>query len=186
MVSGAGESARFQTPTGGATLNRVTGADPSAIYGSLTSNGRLFLVNPNGIVVGPTGVIDTAGLVLSTHPVRDAEFLAGRDMTFSGGSAASVVNRGAIRATGAGDVFLIARHVENAGSISAPGGTVGLAGGSEVLIRSTDTGDGRVACGRRQPLRAGRQQHRRGARDRGADPRWPRLPDRERGRRRIA
>jgi catechol 2,3-dioxygenase-like lactoylglutathione lyase family enzyme len=62
-----------------------------------------------------------------------------------GASAAAVVNQGTIRATGGGDVFLIARHVENAGSISAPGGTVGLAGGSEVLVRSTDTGDGRIA-----------------------------------------
>ncbi|MDB5569748.1 MAG: putative large exoprotein, partial [Hyphomicrobiales bacterium] len=142
---GAGETARFAVPAGGSTLNRVTGADPSAIYGSLSSNGRLFLVNPNGIVVGPTGVIDTAGLVLSTHSVKDAEFLAGGAMTFSGPSTASVVNSGVIRSTGGGDVFLIARQVENRGSISAPGGTVGLAGGTEILITASDSGDGRVA-----------------------------------------
>ena len=142
---GSGEAASFAVPTGGSTLNRVTGADPSAIYGTLTSNGRLFLVNPNGIVVGPTGVIDTAGLVLSTHSVKDAEFLAGGSMTFSGASNASVVNNGTIRSTGGGDVFLIARHVQNAGSISAPGGTVGLAGGMEILINASDSGDGRVA-----------------------------------------
>lgn len=142
---GTGESANFTTPTGGATLNRVTGTDPSAIYGTLTSTGRLILLNQNGIVVGPSGVIDTAGLILSTHSVKDAEFLAGGDMTFSGTSGASVINNGAIRSTGGGDVFLIARYVENNGKISAPGGAVGLAGGSEILLRASDVGDGRIA-----------------------------------------
>ena len=141
---GAGERTGFVVPQGGATLNRVTGGDVSSIYGSLSSNGRLFLVNPNGIVVGPSGTIDTAGLVLSTRDLSDAEFLAGRDMNFAGTSRGSIVNQGTIRSTGGGDVFLIARDVQNQGTISAPGGTVGLAGGTDVLIRASDSGDGRV------------------------------------------
>src|SRR5262245_5010748 len=50
---GAGETTRFlQDSNASAVLNRITGQDPSRIFGSLQSNGRVFLVNPNGIVFG--------------------------------------------------------------------------------------------------------------------------------------
>ncbi|MDP3715662.1 MAG: filamentous hemagglutinin N-terminal domain-containing protein, partial [Burkholderiales bacterium] len=46
---GAGELTRFQQQSAlSAVLNRVTGTDPSSILGALTSNGRVFLVNPHG------------------------------------------------------------------------------------------------------------------------------------------
>ena len=45
-----GELTRFQVPTSAsATLNRVTGGNASAIYGTLQSNGQVYLLNPNGI-----------------------------------------------------------------------------------------------------------------------------------------
>ena len=51
-----GEATKFIVPnSSSATLNRVVGGNPSAIYGTLQSNGALYLVNPNGIVVGPGG-----------------------------------------------------------------------------------------------------------------------------------
>ncbi|MDK9695788.1 MAG: filamentous hemagglutinin N-terminal domain-containing protein [Siculibacillus sp.] len=142
---GAGESTRFVVPTGGATLNRVITGDPSSIYGSLSSNGTLMLINPNGILVGPSGTVDTAGLVLSTLDVSDSEFLARGDLSFKGDSPASVINFGRITSFGGGDVFMFARSVENHGSISAPGGTVGLAAGSEIILRASDSPDGRIA-----------------------------------------
>ena len=44
---GAGEITRFQQQSASsAVLNRVVGQDPSAILGTLSSNGRVFLVNP--------------------------------------------------------------------------------------------------------------------------------------------
>jgi filamentous hemagglutinin family protein len=140
----SGESTRFAVPMGGSTLNRVVTGNPSSIYGSLSSNGRLILVNPNGIVVGPSGQIDTAGLILSTSNISDKDYLAGGDLKFSGKSNASIVNQGRITAVDGGDIFLIARKVDNQGTISAPGGTVGLAGGTEVLIKASDAGDGRL------------------------------------------
>jgi filamentous hemagglutinin family protein len=45
----------------GATLNRVTGTDRSLIDGKLSATGTLYLINPQGVVVGPGGVISTGG-----------------------------------------------------------------------------------------------------------------------------
>lgn len=138
----AGDSVRFIQPdAGSATLNRVLGGEASTLDGALTANGRVFLINPQGILIGAGARIDTAGFTASTLDVADAEFLAGGDLHFAGDSSAAVVNLGAIDAA-AGDVFLIARRVENDGTVTAANGTAGLAAGSEVLL--TTGGDERV------------------------------------------
>jgi filamentous hemagglutinin family protein len=110
-----------------AVLNRVTGGDPSEIHGALRANGNVFVINPNGILVGPGGSIDVHGLVLSTLDVDNGEFLARGDLVLQGATGAGVTNMGRINAIG-GDVFLIGRTVTNSGAISATG-TVGLAAG---------------------------------------------------------
>ena len=129
-----GETTRFIQPSDtAAALNRVTSGNPSQIYGSLQANGRVFVINPNGILVGPSGQIDTKGFVASTLDVPDASFLSGANLILSGNSGATVRNQGSIQALG-GDVYLIAHNVENDGTISAPQGTVGLAAGSQVQL----------------------------------------------------
>ncbi len=92
----AGESTRFNVPGAtSATLSRVTGGNLSAIYGNLSSNGKLILVNPNGILVGPTGVIDAfGGFIGTTLDIDDNDFLAGGDDVFVGGSSAHASNSG--------------------------------------------------------------------------------------------
>ncbi|MFI5345667.1 MAG: filamentous hemagglutinin N-terminal domain-containing protein [Elusimicrobiota bacterium] len=137
---GQGEITRFIQPSAqSAVLNRVTGGNLSAIYGTLSANGRVFLINPNGITVGPTGVINTQSFMASTLDTPNGAFMAGGDLTFSGASLASVVNQGLINALG-GDVFLIARSVANTGRIIAADGTAALAAGSEVLLGSKTDG----------------------------------------------
>ena len=129
----AGELTQFRQPNrNAAVLNRVTGGDPSAIHGALKANGNVFVINPNGILVGPGGTIDVHGLVLSTLDVENGEFLAGGDLTFKG-VGENVTNMGRINGIG-GDVFLIGRTVRNSGTITASSGTVGLAAGEEVLL----------------------------------------------------
>src|SRR6266496_3374434 len=131
---GLGETTRFVQPSASsAVLNRVVSGNPSQLFGHLESNGRVFLINPNGILVGRGATINTHGFVASTLDVSDASFLAGAKLTLSGNSTAPVVNQGSIEAIG-GDVFLIGRTVENSGTLRASSGTVGLAAGSEVLI----------------------------------------------------
>jgi filamentous hemagglutinin family protein len=128
-----GETTQFIQPgTTSLAINRVTGVDPSAFYGTLAANGRVMVINPNGILVGSGGVIDTGGFIASTLDIPNDQLLGSGDWLFKGDSQASVINRGAIAAH-SGDVLLIAREVENAGSISS-GGLVGLAGGQEVLV----------------------------------------------------
>lgn len=123
----------IQPSSNSATLNRVLGNLPSRIDGSLLSNGRVYLINPNGIVVGPTGIIQTAGFVGSTLDLNDAQFMAGENMRFVGFSSETITNLGRIEASD-GNVFLIAARVDNQGTIAAPNGTVGLIAGRDVLL----------------------------------------------------
>lgn len=131
----SGELTQFIQPSAlSAALNRVTGGDPSAIYGALQANGRVFLINPNGVTVGPSGVINAQSFIASTLDLDDGRFLAGGDLLFSGGSMAGISNAGQITALG-GDVLLIAHTVANTGGINAAYGTAALAAGSEVLFK---------------------------------------------------
>ena len=130
---GIGETTRFvQQNAASAVLNRVVGQDPSSILGTLQSNGRVYLVNPNGIVFGAGAVVDVAGLVASTLGLSDQDFLAGRNV-FSGGSGAgSLSNQGSIATAQGGQVYLVAPNIDNSGIIRAPGGEVILAAGHSV------------------------------------------------------
>jgi filamentous hemagglutinin family protein len=76
---GAGSTTNFVQPSSSsAVLNRVVGANVSSIQGSLLSNGRVFLVNPNGVLIGPGAVIDTAAFTVSTSDISNADFAAGK------------------------------------------------------------------------------------------------------------
>lgn len=134
---GTGETTRFDQPNSqSATLNRVTGQSVSTIDGRLLANGRVFLLNSNGIVIGRDGMINVAGFAASTLDVSDGEFLAGGELNFRGPSQAAVINLGTVSAFD-GDIFLVAATVDNSGFLRAPRGTVGLAAGNDVLIRES-------------------------------------------------
>jgi len=132
---GLGEGVLFVQPNSNAVmLNRVLGSDPSGILGSLSSNGKVFLVNPNGILFGPRATVNVGGLVASTLNITDSDFMAG-NIRFYGGGGASVVNEGAITTRAAGGyVALLGASVSNKGVIAARLGTVALASGSAVTL----------------------------------------------------
>jgi filamentous hemagglutinin family protein len=130
---GQGGKVQFNNGTG-ATLNRVTGGQQSLINGTLTATGSLYLINPQGVVIGSQGVVTTGGdFVVSTHNLTDDAFMAGGSFLFKSESTGTITNLGQVSSTG-GDVVLIAREVTNTGSIKAPKGTAALAGGNEVLL----------------------------------------------------
>ena len=107
-------------------LNRVVGQVPSQILGSLNANGQVFLVNPNGVLIGQGGSVQTGAFVASTLGLTDQDFLAGK-YHFSGEGRA-IVNQGGIKGN---VVALIAPSVINEGTIK--GNTV-LAAGTDALL----------------------------------------------------
>jgi filamentous hemagglutinin family protein len=130
---GTGQSVQFVQPNvNSVALNRVLGADPSSIFGNLSANGKVFLVNPNGILFGQGAAVNVGGLVASTRNITDSNFLAG-NYQFSGTGSGTVVNQGSINADG-GYVALLGASVSNQGVISAQLGTVALAAGNALTL----------------------------------------------------
>ena len=93
----ANESVRFNQPSASSVaLNRVTGGlGPSEIMGTLTANGRVFIINRDGILFGPGSVVNTAGFLATTNDIKNADFMAGRyNFNIPGRPDASIVNQG--------------------------------------------------------------------------------------------
>ncbi|MEW6372268.1 MAG: YDG domain-containing protein, partial [Pseudomonadota bacterium] len=132
---GANAGVRFVQPNANAVaLNRVLGNDPSRIYGQLSANGKVFLVNQSGVLFGASARVDVGGLIASSLALPDGDFLAGR-YTFSGSSDAGAVrNEGSIRTSDGGYVALLGPSVANTGSIVAPNGSVALGAGEQVGV----------------------------------------------------
>lgn len=62
-----GETVAYTLPSASASvLNVVTGANNTRLDGALTSNGNVFILNPNGIILTGTSRVDVNSLVLST------------------------------------------------------------------------------------------------------------------------
>src|SRR3954453_18829309 len=129
----ANESVRFNQPNSSSVaLNRVVGGlGPSEIMGSLTANGRVFIINRDGILFGPGSVVNTAGFLATTNDIKNADFMAGRyNFNIPGRPDASIVNYGRITAADGGFAALVAPGVRNSGTITANLGTVTLASGN--------------------------------------------------------
>jgi filamentous hemagglutinin family protein len=128
------EITRFIQQSGDSkVLNRIVGQDPSKILGSLQSNGKVYLINPNGILFGKDARMDVNGLVASSLAISNSDFLAGKNH-FSGAGAGKVVNQGSITTPSGGQVYLIGSGVENSGVITSPQGEVVLAAGNSVQL----------------------------------------------------
>src|SRR5450830_356947 len=137
---GANASVNINQPSAaGSFLARVTGNDPSQIYGLLQSNGGVALINQNGILVGPTGVVDVARFIASTLNISDNDFLAGRLNFTSQGISGDVENQGLIKTASGGSVYLVGANVTNSGVIQSPGGEILLAAGQTVQLVDTGT-----------------------------------------------
>ncbi|RYD65092.1 MAG: filamentous hemagglutinin N-terminal domain-containing protein, partial [Sphingomonadales bacterium] len=130
---GANSSVTYVQPNANAVaLNRVIGADPSTILGTLSANGKVFLINPNGVVFGKGASVNVGGLVASTLDLSDANFMNGH-YSFTGSSRAGVTNEGTIAANG-GYVALLGARIDNRGVIRANLGTVALASGEAITL----------------------------------------------------
>lgn len=96
-----GEKVQFTGPQDFAVLNRVVGHEESKIYGeiSATNRGNVYLINPNGILIGDGAVINTGSFVASTKDVVDVpSFIASGKVNFKGDAQGNIINLGAIKA----------------------------------------------------------------------------------------
>ena len=122
------------------TLNRVVGGVSSSILGSLSANGQVFLVNPNGVYFGPNAVVDVTGIVATTLNIRDSDFMAGRyffSRDPSSPARATVINDGLIRAIPGGYVVLAGDYAANNGIVEARLGTAILAAAGKFTLDIT-------------------------------------------------
>ncbi|WP_303785966.1 filamentous hemagglutinin N-terminal domain-containing protein [Azovibrio restrictus] len=131
---GQGYAVNFVQPSSSAiALNRVLGSDVSRIQGSLTANGQVFLVNPNGVLFTPTARVEVGGLIASTRDLSVQDFMAGH-YRFSGSGNAAIRNEGEIKVGAGGTAAFIAARIENAGRIEAPQGNVLMAAADTVRL----------------------------------------------------
>lgn len=115
------ETTQFIQPSSTASLlNRVTGPLPSTIEGTLKANGTIYLINPQGLILG--GRIDTAHFVASTFDIPNIDFLEGR-LQFQGHSEALISHTGLLEAH---SVLFAAHQIREGGLIRAPSGTIKL------------------------------------------------------------
>lgn len=136
---GAGQQVHFAQPSAASrVLNRVVGNDPSQIFGSLSSNGQVWLLNPQGVIFGRDARVDVGGLVASTLNLSLNDWIGGRGVlsmsSLGAPGAAPVVNEGELRAASGGRIWLLGGEggVRNDGLIVAPDGQVVLAAGRSV------------------------------------------------------
>lgn len=135
----------FTNPSGIHTIvGRVTGANASTILGTLgvLGDANLFLMNPNGLIFGPSAQLDLRGSFVGTTADR---LVFGPDLSFSasqpqapplltlevpiglqfGADPAAILNLGNLE--GAQDLVLAGGGVVSTGQLIAPQGTVAIA-----------------------------------------------------------
>jgi filamentous hemagglutinin family protein len=145
-----------------AALNRIYSQSPSLIFGKLTADGRIYLINQNGILFSSSSQVNVYSLIASALNIKNSDFIKGSlnfyvetgttdDVDLSGNpysysgitytTGAAVSNFGQITAKSGGSVFLIGPNVENYGSIDAPVGQIGLAAGTvvDMIVPSVDS-----------------------------------------------
>ena len=132
----------FQPSAQAALLNRVIGNNPSEIFGTLSANGRVFLVNPAGVLFAPGAQVDAGSIVASTMNITNADFMAGKYAFVGTPQDGKVINRASLIAQNEGTVALLGKDVMNEGVIVARKGAAVLAAGEAVSLDFN--GDGKV------------------------------------------
>ncbi len=128
---------QFNQPSASASvLNRVLNGNASQILGTIQANGRVFIMNPSGIVFGQGSVINVNSLFATSLIINTNDFMAG-NYNFSaqsGQEGGAVVNQGFIQAAQGGSVTLVGGSVSNEGVIVANYGQVNLAAGRTATV----------------------------------------------------
>jgi filamentous hemagglutinin len=147
----AGNIVNFNQPSANSVaLNKIFEANPSQIFGTLTSNGQVYLLNPNGLIFGPNSVVNVGGLVASSLAISQAAIKDGIAGAIQEGSPAfeavdadgnPIQNLGVIEiqsganiTSNGGEVLIFAPTVTNEGTIQAPSGQAILGAGQRIFL----------------------------------------------------
>ena len=132
----ANESVNFNQPSASSVaMNRILTQDPSQILGSINANGRIFLLNPNGIIFGASARVNVGSLVASSLDLTDADAAAGRySFATAAERSGAVINNGTLTAASGGSITLLGGSVLNTGLIVADYGTVNLGAGRAATL----------------------------------------------------
>ena len=140
---GAGQTTQFVQPNAQAiAVNRIGGNSASQILGTLDANGRIVLINGNGMLFGKGSQVNVGSLVATSTGGSDSDVLSGK-FTQAGNQNAAIVNQGNIRTSQGGLVALVAPSVTNAGTVNAKFGTVAVGAANKFTVDFT--GDGLVS-----------------------------------------
>ena len=121
---GSAATVNFKQPNAQAsTLNRVTDANPSKVFGKINAPGEVVLVNQAGVYFAPGASLDVGSVVATSHSISDADYMAGKNQFDRNGATGKVINEGNIKTALAGYVALLAPEVRNSGVIVAQMGT---------------------------------------------------------------
>ncbi|HZV99892.1 MAG TPA: filamentous hemagglutinin N-terminal domain-containing protein, partial [Methylophilaceae bacterium] len=138
---GSQAKVNFDQPNADASiLNRVLSTDPSQIYGQLSANGQVYIVNPSGIIFGAGSRVDAGALVASTLNISNDDFMAGNYRFIGGAASGKIINEGNLNAAPGGYIALLGASVVNAGNLNTPGGSVILAAGNTVRLPLSSSG----------------------------------------------
>jgi filamentous hemagglutinin family protein len=129
---GADESLTFNQPNSSSIiLNRVTTDLPSVIAGTLRANGRVFILNSNGVLFTANSHVNVGALVASTFNLKDDDFLKSNYVFTVAQGSGSIISEGDIVIAENGFVALAGNHdVKHTGTIN---------GGDAALFASTDS-----------------------------------------------
>lgn len=116
----AGDTVAYALPTANASvLNIVGGTNKTAIDGSITSNGNVYILNPNGVLFGGGSRVDVNSLYVSTN---DSPILAGFYFQTNGRLPSQE------------------RALTSSGSITVAGGTITAPGGAHFNTKTAEIG----------------------------------------------
>lgn len=94
---GKDSSVQFKQPgASSVALNRIFQSDPSKIFGKLSANGQVYLVNQNGFVFDRDSQVDVNTLLVSTLDISDDTFKRGITKVINQDGRAALVGSGEI------------------------------------------------------------------------------------------
>ena len=115
------------------SLNRVNGSTPSSIAGQLNSNGKVMLINPNGVAITPKGVVKTGSFTASTLNIKNKDFLS-ENYKFEGSGSSKGVSNGGKITIGGGHAAFLGGYVSNSGVVTAKLGKILMGSGEKITL----------------------------------------------------